>query len=83
MQVWHLALLLVPAIAFPDEARYVGSNTCAGCHASIYQSFRRTAMGRSLVPAADPSQVQLAPEPVTVTHPRFPRTLRVWREGGE
>ena len=82
MQVWHLALLLVPAIAFPDEARYVGSNTCAGCHASIYQSFRRTAMGRSLVPAADPSQVQLAPEPVTVTHPRFPRTLRVWREGG-
>ena len=75
------ALLLFPILAAAEEAHYVGSKLCAGCHARISESFRRTSMGRSMAPASGDSQTQLAAATAAVTHPKVERTLRVWREG--
>ena len=60
---------------------YVGSKACSACHARLYESFRRTPMGRSLRSATDPAPERFAAEPVTVPHPKFNRQLRVWTEG--
>lgn len=38
------------ANAAAPTAEYVGSEACASCHEDIYQSYRRTGMGRSLYP---------------------------------
>ena len=34
------------------QPAYVGSEACSGCHSAIYRSFTKTAMGRSMAPAA-------------------------------
>ncbi len=47
--IWLIASAILPASE--SGARYVGSKFCAGCHASVYASYVKTAMGRSLVPA--------------------------------
>lgn len=64
-----------------SSVTYAGSNACSTCHVRLYESFRRTPMGRSLRSATDPAPARLAPQPVTVAHPKFNRTLRVWSDG--
>src|SRR5690349_1833208 len=76
------ALLCLAAYVAPaDEARYVGSKLCAGCHPRIFRSFRRTAMGRSMAAAAEAAP-GLNAGAVSVAHPKFDRTLRVWAQDG-
>jgi tetratricopeptide (TPR) repeat protein len=36
-----------PYLNHSDSARYVGMNTCKGCHLNIYETFIHTGMGRS------------------------------------
>jgi hypothetical protein len=54
-----LAALLSPVVigqvserATPARDEYVGSQTCAQCHAGIYKQFSATHMGRSLAPVS-------------------------------
>jgi len=68
-----------PPVFRNQRAEYVGSKTCSPCHAAIYATFVKTAMGRSVTrPAA-----ALLTEPVQVSNPKFQREFRVVREGGE
>ena len=46
MRIWSCALALAVAPAHAGE--YVGSKSCAPCHAAQYESFQKTPMGRSL-----------------------------------
>jgi predicted CXXCH cytochrome family protein len=50
---WFLLTLAFIATAASPESGYVGSKACFGCHAEIYRSYIKTAMGHSLSPAAD------------------------------
>src|SRR6266700_7165709 len=73
------ALLLVsfacPTILFgatiPDNqnavanAGYVGSRVCAKCHSSIYESFARTDMGRSMLEIT-PSLLERVPTSASI-----------------
>jgi hypothetical protein len=45
-----LPLAALSSIGFgaTQDARYVGSKICFGCHADIYRSFKKTDMGRSM-----------------------------------
>lgn len=47
------------------NVRYVGSQACGSCHSEIFNSFRQTGMGRSMLPATDSSLAGL-PSPATV-----------------
>jgi hypothetical protein len=51
----------IPRNAAPGVG-YVGSKVCAGCHAGIYKSYLRTAMGRSITLGSS----QTLSEPVTI-----------------
>ncbi len=42
-----------PASIKPDANGYVGNEACAKCHASIFESYQRTAMAHASGPAAD------------------------------
>ena len=42
-----------PASIKPDANGYVGNEACAKCHASVFQSYQRTAMAHASGPAAD------------------------------
>lgn len=55
---------------------YVGSKTCYGCHPSIYNSFEKTGMGRSMTPASDWSVAAL-PANAALTQPGSARTFAV------
>jgi hypothetical protein len=61
------------------QIRYLGSEACAGCHRSIYQKYRRTAMGRSVT---NPSPA-LLPESARVRSERWNRDYRVFSDGGQ
>ncbi len=37
----------LPYLNLHDTVKYVGSETCRGCHANIYETFMRTGMGES------------------------------------
>jgi len=54
---WFLMTLASAAVAASPESGYLGSQACFGCHAEIYQSYRKTPMGRSLRPATDLEKV--------------------------
>ena len=47
------ALAIESAAVAEDVSAYVGNQACAGCHASIYQSYGRTAMARASGPARE------------------------------
>ena len=46
-------LAIGSAAVAEDASAYVGNQACAGCHASIYQSYGRTAMARASGPARE------------------------------
>lgn len=61
--------------------KYVGSGTCWYCHYSIYQSFRKTAMGRSMTLPNNPRNLSKVPHPITVHDQTFNRTFEIMRKG--
>src|SRR5580704_4651741 len=44
---------------------YVGTKVCAGCHRDIFESYSKTAMGRSMVKGDDPA-LRALPVPFTL-----------------
>lgn len=70
----------VPRNAAPGVA-YVGSEACSGCHAALYERYRKTGMGRSMALASDPAQLKRIPEPVTVVQQNINRRSSVFRQG--
>lgn len=62
---------------------YVGSRACAECHAGIYESFKKTDMGRSM---SQPGQLKLLGSlqgPIKVKQPLADRYYEVGRHGLE
>jgi hypothetical protein len=63
------------------NAGYVGSRTCAKCHPSIYESFSRTDMGRSMA-EINPSVLETMPTSASVFNSRLNRHFEIYaREG--
>src|SRR5215475_12260311 len=61
------------------QVRYVGSKSCEPCHSSVYRSYVRTAMGRSVTrPGKD-----LLAGPVRISSIRFSREFQVLEDGGD
>ena len=58
---------------------YVGSRACAACHAEIYKSFTKSAMGQSM---SSPSALTLD-QPVTVHNAGLDRYFEVFRKNGD
>jgi hypothetical protein len=58
------------------QAEYVGSQACAKCHRSVYDSFSRTDMGRSMVEVT-PSFLEKIPNTATVSYPSSRRRFEV------
>ena len=68
-----------------DDAAYVGSKSCSGCHREIYDQYGKTPMGRSARPVDDAAQRPAAQGPAfqrtTVRHPLFNRRYEIFRDG--
>src|SRR5690348_15534850 len=60
---------------------YIGSKSCAGCHNKIYLDYIRTAMGRSMGPAASPAQLENVPATVAMFSEKLNRHFEVSRQG--
>ena len=61
---------------------YVGSAACAKCHRSIYDSFSKTDMGRSMSEIT-PAVVKKIPSNARASAPRFDRYYEVFAREGE
>jgi hypothetical protein len=77
-----VAAMAVPRNAAPGVG-YVGSEACAGCHAALYERYRKTGMGRSMSLASDPSQLNRIPAPVTVFQQNITRHSATFRQGSD
>jgi len=62
---------------------YVGSRVCAACHASIFSSYIKTGMGRSVVPGDDKSLVERLPVPNTTFDEKTAQFFQVFRKEGK
>ncbi len=76
-----------PAQALPSEnpaasARYVGSRVCGACHPSIYASYIKTEMGRSVVPGDNKAVLERLPAPFSVFDERTGQYFEVFRKEG-
>jgi len=66
--------------SFPN-AGYVGSRACAKCHPSIYESFLRTDMGRSMSEIT-PALLEKIPASASIVDPKLNRHFEIYaREG--
>ncbi|HEY6987568.1 MAG TPA: multiheme c-type cytochrome [Bryobacteraceae bacterium] len=74
---WRIFAFL-PALSCVLAQTYVGSRACATCHADIYKSFSRSAMGRSM---SLPSGLTLE-QPATVYNAKLDRYFGVFRRDG-
>ncbi|PYX40358.1 MAG: hypothetical protein DMG81_06495, partial [Acidobacteria bacterium] len=78
----------LPQKAVPDQSGaqaedgYVGSRACAKCHASIYESFSRTDMGRSMSEATGASLARI-PQTASITVPGLNRSYEVYTKDGK
>lgn len=61
-------------------AHYVGSKTCARCHADIYAEFEKTAMGRSMSRPNSPTEIPRPTAPVTIHNTTFNRYYQIFSE---
>jgi tetratricopeptide (TPR) repeat protein len=62
---------------------YVGSQSCAGCHAEIYEKYRKTAMGRSISLASESPSMGSLPAATTVFDPKQGSYFQVFRRGAD
>jgi hypothetical protein len=69
------------APAAQDSSGYVGSRACAKCHASIYESFLRTDMGRSMVEIT-PALLEEIPTSSTIFDPKLNRHFEIYTRNG-
>ena len=60
----------------PQETGYVGSLVCSQCHASIYESFSRTDMGRSMSKIT-PALLDRIPASASILDPRLKRHFEI------
>lgn len=72
-----MAALLFPMAGFA-AGDYAGSQACAACHREIYNSYTRTAMGRSMAMA----RTDLLPRPATIHSDALRRDFRVLVQDG-
>jgi hypothetical protein len=63
------------------NAGYVGSRVCSKCHPSIYESFLRTDMGRSLLEIT-PALLEKIPTSATIFDPKLNRHFEVFARNG-
>jgi len=56
---------------------YIGSRACAGCHQKMYQDYIRTAMGRSMVSAADLARMDDVPATASIFSDKLNRHFEV------
>jgi hypothetical protein len=89
------ALLLVMCVVFqelpgtpasaeaksPAVSSYVGSQVCSQCHPSIYESFSRTDMGRSMSGIA-PALLEKMAEPARIFDSRLNRHFEIYARDG-
>jgi hypothetical protein len=61
---------------------YIGSRACAKCHPSIYESFSRTDMGRSMSEATGESLARI-PQTASVAAPTLNRSYEVYTKDGK
>jgi hypothetical protein len=96
--LWTMVLLSIPLYAGwlwqakpgrsrdarkePPNGGYVGSKVCTGCHRSIYDSFSRTDMGRSMS-AVTPDVLGRVPDSAEVFDPAHNRHLSVSTKNGQ
>ena len=69
--------MLIASLLPAQQADFVGSSACSGCHRAIYESYMRTGMGHSMRPASNldlPAEAELG-------HARLDRRFRVFRQG--
>jgi hypothetical protein len=60
---------------------YVGSKACAECHVDIYQSYRKTDMGRAISLPGDWKDFGALAAPIKVDNPTTHRSYEVYRRG--
>lgn len=63
------------------DSGYVGSASCARCHAAIFKNFSRTAMGRSME-AMTPAMIASLKLPAEVSEARLDRHFSVFAQDG-
>ena|SRR5882762_1007011 len=63
------------------DAGYVGSRVCAKCHPSIYESFLRTDMGRSMSQIT-PALLEQIPSSASVFDPKLNRHFEIYARDG-
>ena len=61
----------------PADTGYVGSRACSKCHSSIYESFSRTDMGRSMSEIT-PTLLERVPTSATILDPRLNRHFEIF-----
>jgi hypothetical protein len=66
--------------SFPN-AGYVGSRACAKCHPSIYESFLRTDMGRSMSEIT-PALLERIPTSASIVDPKLNRHFEIYARDG-
>lgn len=62
---------------------YVGSQSCATCHEEIYESYRKTAMGRSMSTASESRSIERVQTPVSIFDSKQKSTFQVFRQGDD
>jgi hypothetical protein len=65
----------------PAKAEYVGSQVCSRCHPSIYESFSRTDMGRSMSEIA-PALLEKIPTSGSIFDSKFNRNFEIFARDG-
>ena len=77
---WPLCWILLVSLTNSQAApiSYIGSKACYACHAAIYKSFTKTAMGLSMTMAADWKPPTL-PSEASVVQPGTARTFALSR----
>jgi len=62
---------------------YVGSQVCGECHASIYETYRKTDMGRSMSLPDHPDELARIPSRVTIHDAKLNRYFETFRQDSD
>jgi hypothetical protein len=83
---WSFQSTLLGTTALADQssftnADYVGSRACSKCHPSIYESFLRTDMGRSMLEIT-PALLERIPTSANIFDPKINRHFEIFARDG-
>src|ERR1700687_2154225 len=83
---WNFQSTLLGTTALADQssftnADYVGSRACSKCHPSIYESFLRTAMVRSMSEVT-PALLERIPISAKIFDPKINRHFEIYARDG-